>query len=129
MSLFKRPTYWRSFVIMGFPAIRPSLTSFSVSLFFLSLPSRRTNMPPGLIKNNLFSLFSSRPGRPPKRGVPFPPMSPQDAMLHLKQSMQHNGAATAAAAAAASANAAVAAAAADPFKAHDGPFPKGKRTC
>ena len=46
-------------------------------------------------------------------------------MLHLKQSMQHNGAAAAAAAAAASANAAVAAAA-DPFKAHDGPFPKGK---
>ena len=52
-------------------------------------------------------------------------MSPQDAMLHLKQSMQHNGAAAAAAAAAASANAAVAAAA-DPFKAHDGPFPKGR---
>ena len=52
-------------------------------------------------------------------------MSPQDAMLHLKQSMQHNGAAAAAAAAAASANAAVAAAT-DPFKAHDGPFPKGK---
>ena len=52
-------------------------------------------------------------------------MSPQDAMLHLKQSMQHNGAAAAAAAAAASANAAVAAAA-DPFKAHDGPYPKGK---
>ena len=46
-------------------------------------------------------------------------------MLHLKQSMQHNGAAAAAAAAAASANAAVAAAA-DPFKAHDGPYPKGK---
>ena len=53
-------------------------------------------------------------------------MSPQDAMLHLKQSMQHNGAAAAAAAAAASANAAVAAAT-DPFKAQDGPFPKGKR--
>ena len=47
-------------------------------------------------------------------------------MLHLKQSMQHNGAAAAAAAAAASANAAVAAAT-DPFKAQDGPFPKGKR--
>uniref|UniRef100_A0A0K2TES2 SKI/SNO/DAC domain-containing protein n=1 Tax=Lepeophtheirus salmonis TaxID=72036 RepID=A0A0K2TES2_LEPSM len=30
------------------------------------------------------------PGRPPKRGVPFPSMSPQDAMLHLKNSM-HNG--------------------------------------
>ena len=55
-------------------------------------------------------------------------MSPQDAMLHLKQSMQHNGAAAAAAAAAASANAAVAAAA-DPFKAHDGPYPKGKGRC
>ena len=37
-----------------------------------------------LIKNNLLSLLSSRPGRPPKRGIPFPPMSPQDAMLHLK---------------------------------------------
>ncbi len=30
-----------------------------------------------LTKNNLFSLLSSRPGRPPKRGVPFPSMSPQ----------------------------------------------------
>ena len=34
-----------------------------------------------LIKNNLFSLLSSRPGRPPKRGIPFPPMSPQ--VIHL----------------------------------------------
>eukprot|EP00096_Caligus_rogercresseyi_P015210 TRINITY_DN765_c0_g1_i1.p1 TRINITY_DN765_c0_g1~~TRINITY_DN765_c0_g1_i1.p1 ORF type:complete len:739 (+),score=283.40 TRINITY_DN765_c0_g1_i1:176-2392(+) len=35
-------------------------------------------------------IGDSRPGRPPKRGVPFPSMSPQDAMLHLKNSM-HNG--------------------------------------
>ena len=46
----------------------------------------------------MFAIFSSRPGRPPKRGVPFPPMSPQDAMLHLKNSMQHAGVAAAAAA-------------------------------
>eukprot|EP00095_Tigriopus_kingsejongensis_P011496 maker-scaffold56_size446035-snap-gene-2.12 protein:Tk11496 transcript:maker-scaffold56_size446035-snap-gene-2.12-mRNA-1 annotation:"dachshund " len=46
---------------------------------------------------------TSRPGRPPKRGVPFPPMSPQDAMLHLKSI--HNGS--------------------DPYK--DGPFPKEPR--
>ncbi|TRY73892.1 hypothetical protein TCAL_07775 [Tigriopus californicus] len=46
---------------------------------------------------------SSRPGRPPKRGVPFPPMSPQDAMLHLKSI--HNGG--------------------DPYK--DGPYPKEPR--
>ena len=33
----------------------------------------------------LTDLFSnSRPGRPPKRGLPFPAMSPQDAMLHFK---------------------------------------------
>lgn len=56
-----------------------------------------------LIKNDLFSFRSSRPGRPPKRGVPFPPMSPQDAMLHLKSI--HNGG--------------------DPYK--DGPYPKGKK--
>lgn len=60
------------------------------------------------MKNNLFSLLSSRPGRPPKRGVPFPPMSPQDAMMQLKN--MHNGA--------------NAAGVSDPFK--DGPFPKGK---
>ena len=65
------------------------------------------------MKNNLFSLLSSRPGRPPKRGVPFPPMSPQDAMMHLKN--MQNGASVAAAAAAG---------VTDPYK--DGPFPKGK---
>ena len=44
-----------------------------------------------LIENKLCAILSSRPGRPPKRGVPFPPMSPQDAMLHLKNSMHVNG--------------------------------------
>ena len=80
-----------------------------LSLWYCSFPSLllcalwQLTLPCCLIKNDLFSLLSSRPGRPPKRGVPFPPMSPQDAMLHLKQSM-HNGA--------------------DPYK--DGPFPKGE---
>ena len=58
----------------------------------------------------MFSLLSSRPGRPPKRGVPFPPMSPQDAMMHLKN--MHNGA--------------NAGGVADPYKADGSPFPKGK---
>jgi len=53
---------------------------------------------------------TSRPGRPPKRGVPFPPMSPQDAMMHLKN--MHNGA-----------NAA--AGLTEPYK--DGPYPKEPR--
>jgi len=34
---------------------------------------------------------NSRPGRPPKRGLPFPAMSPQDAMLHFKHSSMMNG--------------------------------------
>jgi len=55
---------------------------------------------------------SSRPGRPPKRGVPFPPMSPQDAMMHLKN--MHNGA-----------HAQAGAGVSDPYK--DGPFPKEPR--
>merc|ERR1719510_620528 len=62
-----------------------------------------------LLADNDFDMLykdctTSRPGRPPKRGVPFPPMSPQDAMMHLKN--MHNGAA-------------------DPYK--DGPFPKEPR--
>ena len=60
----------------------------------------------------MFSLLSSRPGRPPKRGVPFPPMSPQDAMMHLKN--MHNGA-----------HAQAGAGVSDPYK--DGPFPKGRQ--
>jgi len=34
---------------------------------------------------------TQRPGRPPKRGLPFPAMSPQDAMLHFKHSSMMNG--------------------------------------
>ncbi len=97
--------------VVGFAACSRSLQLCTSALFVFRLALLTTEI--SLIKNNLFSLLSSRPGRPPKRGVPFPPMSPQDAMLHLKQTMQHNGAAAAAAAAAAVAPG-------DPFKEHYG---------
>jgi len=62
-----------------------------------------------LYKDCTTTRLSSRPGRPPKRGVPFPPMSPQDAMLHLKNSMHvANGSSPSSVAAAAAAAAAAA---------------------